>query len=180
MAALSRHFWDQVPSSISRSMARTTQGERFDHHLWLRAMAYFPIELAEARQVYLQEIRNWQKGQDHPWALIQAYRAWFLCDAGRAEEARRLLEEAIETCRDDEHGLTLLWMAGVLLLLAQALGIDIALDFTGPDRRNELLARLPHAPHAAFSAFAQDASKAEMGRDRILTHMEACLPFNFH
>lgn len=180
MAAVSRHFSDHAPSVISRSMARASQDDRFDHHLWLRAMVCFPTELAEARRVYVQESSNWKMGQDYPWALVQAYRAWLLCDAGRAAEARRSFEDAIETCLDAEQGPTLQWMAEVLLHLARALGIEIALNFTGRDNRDELRSRLVQAPHDALSAFAQDASRAKMEHDRMLAHMEACLPFNFH
>lgn len=180
MAALSQHFSDEEPSAISRSIAWTSQDDRFDHHLWLRAMVCFPTELAEARRVYLKEISNWKMGQDYPWALIQAYRAWLLFDAGRVGEARRSFEEAIEICLDAEQGTTLHWMAEVLLQLARALGTDIALDFTGPDNRDGLRSRLIQAPHDALSAFAQDARQAKMERDRILAYLEACLPFNFH
>lgn len=180
LAEMTTHLGDREPEFISRFIARSTHDERFDHHLWLRAMTYFPNELIESRQIYLKQSTEWQEGQDHPWPLISAYRAWMLHDSGNMTAAQQEIESAIFKCENVDHGPTLMWMAEVLRTLAVALGLDPGNKHSSIAQREHLKKRLPKAPHAALSAFKHAVSGQPISHADILAHLAACLPYNFH
>jgi hypothetical protein len=175
-----QHFGDRQPEFISSQIAHSVQADRFDHHLWLRAMVCFPNALAEAREAYLKQSVHWQAGQDHPWPLICTYRAWLLCDAGKRVSAQQQLDNAINACMSIDHGPTLVWMAEVLRTLAPALALDLGNEHPSLAQREFLQKRLPLAPHAALTAFAVAVSGQTISHADILAHMAACLPYNFH
>lgn len=166
------------PSAISRSLACSGQFDRFDHHLWLRTLVAHPQLLAEARAAYLSACGQWQLGEDHPWPLIDAYRAWLLHDAGRDDEAVKYIDMAIASCEADHHGPTLQWMAEVLRVLAQAWGLPLGDDDPAP-RLAQLQQSLPYAPFAALATFRQDTAAVPTPA-QITAGLDACLPFNFH
>ncbi|MBB1492291.1 hypothetical protein H5395_12240 [Paracoccus sp. MC1854] len=169
---------NREPEAISRSLSASDQAKRFEHHLWLRTITRFPRHMAGARAAYLDNRDKWKTGSDHPWPLILAYRAWLLKDAGATAEARSWMEAAVTACLDDDHGVTLEWMALVLGSLAQAIGLRPA----GSERAAEagLRKRLPHAPWSALAGFAGEAAQGGMPPHRIWAHLARCLPFNFH
>lgn len=169
---------NREPEAISRWLSASDQAWRFEHHLWLRAMTRFPLELAGARAAYLDNRDKWKSGSDHPWPLILAYRAWLLKDAGETTEARSRIDAAVAACLLDDHGVTLKWMALVLEALAQAIGVPLA----GSDEAigAELCKSLQHAPWEALAEFAAEATQGGIPPARIWAHLDRCLPFNFH
>ena len=176
---LQQHLGDKSPENLSRSLAHSTQAQRFAHYLWLRALVHLPQDLDSARQAYVQLQPEWHSGSDHPWPLINAYRAWLLHDAGHRTQAQALMQSAIQSCMDASHGPTLQWMAEVLRTLAHTLGLGLPKsEQPSADQRQHLQQLLPHAPHMALAAFA----RAELGTThaQLLQHLAACLPFNFH
>lgn len=169
---------NREPEAISRSLSASDQAKRFENHLWLRTLNRFPRQMASARAAYLGNRGKWKIGSDHPWPLILAYRAWLLQDAGETEEARSHLDAAVRTCLDDDHGVTLEWMALVLSAMAQAIGVPLASsDHAAEDG---LRKRLQYAPWDALSEFSAEASHGRIPPDRIWVHLAKCLPFNFH
>ena len=168
---------DVVPGNSSKPvferLARSGQAERFVHQLALRALLERPLVLETERQQYLQWEDSWQSGDDHPWPLIMAYRAWLLADAGRADEARSLFEDAVAACQD-AGGITLRWMGTVLATLAAVLvgGVPPS-DY----ECTALQQRLAGADHQALSALAGCAAD---DRQALLKWLDRCLPFNFH
>lgn len=176
--AIRQLLGNREPEAISRSLSASDQAKRFEHHLWLRAMTRFPRQMAGARAAYLDNRGKWKTGSDHPWPLILAYRAWLLKDAGATAEARSWMEAAVTACLDDNHGVTLEWMALVLGSLAQAIRLRPA----GSEGAAEtgLRKRLPHAPWPALADFANEAAQGGMPPARIWLHLARCLPFNFH
>ncbi|NEX48235.1 hypothetical protein [Pseudotabrizicola algicola] len=173
-----RLLGNREPEAISRSLSASDQERRFENHLWLRALNRFPRQMAIARAAYLGNREKWKSGSDHPWPLILAYRAWLLKDAGETEEARSHLDAAVRTCLDDDHGVTLEWMALVLSTMAQAIGVPLA----SSDHAEEdgLRKRLQHAPWEALAEFTAEASNGRITPARIWVHLAKCLPFNFH
>jgi hypothetical protein len=178
IGAICRLLDNREPEAISRSLSASDQAKRFEHHLWLRAMSRFPAQLAGARSAYLDNQSKWMSGIDHPWPLICAYRAWMLSDAGDTEVARSLMDEAVAACLDDDHGVTLEWMALVLETLGKALGAPLASSIETANAR--LSKRLPHAPWKALAEFSAEATKGRVAAARIWAHLATCLPFNFH
>lgn len=167
------------PQAISRSLACAGQQARFDHHLWLRTLTTHPQQLAAERAAYLSVRMQWQAGEDHPWPLIDAYRAWLLHDAGHREDAAQYIGNAIIGCEAAGHGPTLQWMAEVLRVFAQALALPVDSDVAPEARLAELKESLPYAPFAALAVFRQQAGST-LSHKAIVTHLTACLPFNFH
>ena len=178
LEAIRQLLGDREPEVISRSLSASDQARRFEHHLWLRAMNRFPRQMAGARAAYLCNRGKWKTGSDHPWPLIFAYRAWLLNDEGETDAARSQLHAAIGACLEGNHGVTLEWMALVLNVLAQAIGMPLARS----DHEAEvgLRKRLQHAPWEALAEFSAEASHGGMPRARIWVHLARCLPFNFH
>lgn len=176
--ALRQLLGNREPEAISRSLSASDQARRFEHHLWLRAMTRLPRQMARARAAYLDNRDKWKTGSDHPWPLILAYRSWLLKDAGETEEAQSWMEAAVAACLDDEHGVTLEWIALVLGILAKALRL-LPLGFESASEAG-LRERLPHAPWSALAVFADEAAQSAMPPTRIWAHLTRCLPFNFH
>lgn len=168
-----------APDAVSRALAVSGQDKRFVHHLWLRAMIRYPEAMQKARSSYLAQQGNWACGEDHPWGLIQAYRAWLLVLADRREEAAVLFDHAVALCERDDSGPTLAWMAEALRLLASSLGIELESP-PSEERRAELAKSLPEAPHAAFGAMAALAADGAVDHLARLSALSDCLPFNYH
>lgn len=183
LAELCAHFQATIrkstPTEISRSLAHSDQPRRFDHHLWLRALVSDPETFADARSAYLDQQAAWQTGDDHPWPLINSYRAWLLRDAGQAGQAAAQLSAAIRQCAHADSGPTLRWMGAVLLTLAAALKIALDKDVS-TDSAEALQQLLPAAPHAALARFSQQAQSGHCTAADIHAALRACLPFNFH
>ena len=139
-----------------------------------------PESLEDACQAYCSQQAQWQSGADHPWPLIDAYRAWLLHDMQLNDRAQEHLQWALESCTDARNGPTLIWMAEVLRTLAQAMGIAPLNQAPSTASRTTLRTRLPHAPHLALEFFAGEAATAPISRARLLEHLAACLPFTFH
>jgi tetratricopeptide (TPR) repeat protein len=161
---------------ISQAMGSAGDGWRFPHHLWVRALVQFPEDLQKERAAYLGKEADWQSGDTHPWPLIQAYRGWMLQDEGKTENAAAYFDEAVALCRGEDYGLTLRWMAEVLCVTAQKLGVSIDSQPNAMER-SELKRLLPQAPHAHLSAFV--ATESCTGA-QIIRYLQLCLPFNFH
>ena len=176
--AIRKLLRNDEPEVISRRLSASDQANRFEHHLWVRAMAHFPRELAGARAAYLDNREKWKNGSDHPWPLILAYRAWLLKDAGDTSEARSQIDAAVAACLLDDHGVTLKWMALVLETLAQAIGVP--LGGSNEVAVAELRKSLQHAPWQGLAEFTADATQGGMPSARIWAHLDRCLPFNFH
>lgn len=165
---------EQLPldqPTLLKKLANSGQPYRFQQHLLLRTLITFPDELASQRQLYLQQMEHWQMGEDHPWPLIYAYRAWLLHDSGDRQNARDNLQQAVELC-EQYPNTTLQWIGCVLQVLAQRLGIAVVGDPPLADQCQQLHHSLPGAPHQALQALRQ-------GGD-ILAGLNHCLPFNFH
>jgi hypothetical protein len=135
---------------IARSLAHSGQGRRFAHHLFLRACVLAPAELMEAWQAYLDLRSQWQQEADHPWPLINAYRAWLLQSVNETSPAKHYMQAALEQCSAPDNGVTLHWMALVLEQLAIALGLSVAQD----EINSEAVRReLPLAPLDILTRF---------------------------
>ena len=176
--ALEQLFDNREVEAISRLLAASGQSGHFEHHLWLRAITRFPMQFVKAREAYLDSRGNWMTGNDYPWPLILAYRAWLLKDADENMEAGSLMKNAIDICLDAEHGETLKLIALVLDTLAQAINVPLA--NSDEIDKVKLRKRLPHAPWQALTEFSTEARLGQMTRIRIFGHLEKCLPFYFH
>ena len=162
-------------SGLSRVLASSGQHERFDHHIWLRAMTKAPDALKAARDAYLSMFDQWQRHEDHPWPLIDFYRAWLLHDAGRRKDAAAYWTDAIGSCARPDNGPTLHWMAEVMRSATTAMGIS-NVPRASNEERDRRRGALPAAAHDALARLAEGPGD----RATVLSGIAACLPFNFH
>lgn len=176
MGFLRQSLENSDDEKFNRHLANDIDESRFLHHLWLRALVSYPRELSAERKIYLTLEKQWGHGDEHPWPLIEAYRAWMLKDAGEPG-ASEAMTDAIMICEDESHGPTLCWMAEVLRSLAQALGIRID-EAPSSTQRTALREQLAHAPHEALELFATFSQKTDP--DTVRDALRQCLPFNFH
>lgn len=162
--------------SYSRTLATSGQGSRYPHHLWLRALLTFPDVSRQARETYIQQSHQWQHGADHPWGLIDAYRAWLLKLADKGDQSSARMSVAIQTCSNTDNGPVLWWMAEVLRTMARCLNLNNVEPPT-QEMRAFLETRLPAAPHNRLSDFAQ---AGYCNHKTLMFWLQQCLPFNFH
>ena len=172
----------QVSSPDEASIALAKKGtlRRFDHHLWMRTMITFPTNLNGEIETYLTRYRTWSSADEHPWGLIRAYRAWLLMDADKPETATIELEAAIETCSRNENGPTLIWMAEVLKIFGNAIGLGYRPAHFYEPEYEYLKNKIQLAPHGAIRRFFQASIDGEMSRSEIHKCLQECLPFSFH
>lgn len=151
-------------------LARSASELRFEHYLLLRMLITQPAITAEQRTAYLGQVNAWQSDDEHPWMLINAYRAWLLHDDGQMASAQTHLDEAIEDSLSANTPM-LGWMAHCLFALGQSLGLKHAA------RNAELQARPPASwyPSHHLPTLAGATEHAQ----RIAT-LSQLLPFNFH
>jgi hypothetical protein len=168
--ALEQYVGDNLTDAANRFAH--SQTDRFMHHVLVRALWQI-ADFADARRVYLEQRHHWQRGQGHPWPLIDAWRGCMLINAGWAEEATAYFKSAIVECFDDLNGNTLHWIGTVLLTLSHRLNVGI---IDQPLDLSQLQGQLPHAPYQAL-ADLQVCSGDDT--TALMRHVTACLPFNF-
>lgn len=174
------HLQVSTPDDASIVLANKGTFRRFDHHLWMRTMITFPHILSGAIEAYLTRQHTWSSADEHPWGLIRAYRAWLLMEADKRETAVIELDAAIETCSRIENGLTLIWMAEVLKVFGNAIGLGYgSMHFYEPEFQN-LKNKIKFAPHEALRRFYQTSIDGEMSGSEIHKCLQECLPFSFH
>lgn len=161
----------------SRQLASSGNNLRYPHHLWLRALVSLPNAPSDIKDAYLEQSHQWQYGDDHPWGLIDAYRAWLLQIDEQNEMASQCMSRAVELCAQKKNGPILWWIAEVLRTLAQALGID-NIELPSDKQREFLKEVLPSAPHEQLLSFASEGKLSD--KKQILIYLKLCLPFNFH
>ena len=173
-------FGNKAPRAISQQIACSGQELRFEHHLWIRALIYFPLELEDARTEYVSRHGSWKQGSDHPWQLIQFYRSLLKFDSNLTEEAVLDFKSALELCKIPERGITLRWMA----LVFSAVGSNF--NFLKHNKTEwdfeiaELRGRLSKAPFDALSKLVVRSRAGKISDHDVLKHLRNCLPFNFH
>lgn len=65
-----------LPAALTRLARSVSSAEKYAHHLALRWLAHRPDPALAA--IYLAERDGWDRGEGHPWPLIQIYRALLL------------------------------------------------------------------------------------------------------
>ena len=108
----------------------------FHHHLLVKNL-YFNPKVVSLRPAYLQSAPKWTGEEQHPWELIELYRALLLHEAGKTAECRARFEAL--------HSLYAELGSGAImeLLKAFALTVQMILETDFPDElrleRNSLL-----------------------------------------
>ena len=161
--------------TAARRLATSKQADRFKHHLLLRYLVKNLKQSRSACEQYVSNRAKWSTGSGHPWQLIEFYRAWILKELGDLEGSRLQLEAAIESCRQDDTGTVLMWMADVFAIAGNALGISgkpstpVQIDGFA-------------APYDKATEFYEKAAavRTGMSNEEVLLHIRTCLPFNFH
>ena len=168
---LTRHFRNvtgkaDLPAA-ARSLAASGYEQRFDQHLLLRACITRPALMQATIADYLATRDKWERDiDDHPWPLINTYRAWLLVNSGKAPLATDFINQAISACTADDAGLTLRWMGLVLHHLAERLKLR-GVNPSGVSL-SALVQHLPNVPQAGLTLADP------------LPLLCATLPFNFH
>lgn len=146
---------------------------KYAHHIALRWLCYC-YDGSSLVRTYFSQQEKWQDAQDHPWALIDAYRACLLLRKKDNEENRLnatiLMSDAIEKCTSSHSGATLRWM----VIALKQLKLDLQLT-------NE--AQL----QADIAQFKQDYPELKVPFEALeqsnlkpLERFATLLPFNFH
>ena len=158
---------------------------QYHHHLLVRAL-WFRGELGEERKRYLSHQKEWQDGLQHPWELINLYRALFAFhehadpDAG-AEIAKQWFDRGIQIAQDGAHGATLLLIAAIIAAVADCC---IDADYCDGTNYGEYALKTLQAACLELPAAAPILRRVEIilqspSPDRV-NGVLALLPFNYH
>ena len=158
---------------------------QYHHHLLVRAL-WFRGELGEARKRYLSHHTDWQDGLQHPWELINLYRALIAFhehadpDAG-AVIAKQWFDRGIQIAEDGAHGATLLLIAAIIAAVA-----DCCIDaeycdgkMYGEHALLTMKAACEELPSAAPLLQRVEIILQSPSPDRV-NGLLALLPFNYH
>lgn len=175
---LSRFVRDERSKILKLATSGDLPMQKYPHHLMLRAMIIAPGVWQTEIEGYLSKQDHWQQGDSHPWALILAYRAWLLLDAGNTAESLNLFKQAIALCQPGElSGPTVEWIGLVITGLAKQLhpqaGFELDLEHV-----NALQRQVPGLPADALTEVF--STQASLNYAERLAWLEKCLPFNFH
>lgn len=174
---LMTYLTETVPGNpekpVFERLARSGHAVRFAQQLGWRATIERPAIFIDEQAQMLTLQQHWQQGQGHPWPLILFWRGWALWQAGQAQAAQTLWQDAIILCA--ENGPTLLWISQVWQAVTAALSGVIPIPSKAV--RQALQEQLPLANHAALE---QLCSTPQSEPAWLLEQLEVCLPFNFH
>lgn len=150
----------------------------YRHHLLLRALYLVP-ELHPLRQYYLKEMDDWESALQHPWELINLYRALLIIDSDISDArnlANHYFDQAFMICCDEEHGLILNLLGVMVATVALCVTGTQSYYNEGQVILNRIGNRLPGAaPAIQVLQEVLDAPAPEK-----VSHVLNCLPFNYH
>ena len=94
-----REFFGE-PADVAKFAKENSTADQYRHHLFIRSV-FECGELEEYKKAYLAESKNWEYWPQHPWQLIEFYRAMLLDDEA---ESYKHLENALKICNFEAHG----------------------------------------------------------------------------
>ncbi|NLN93082.1 MAG: hypothetical protein GX130_07240 [Candidatus Hydrogenedens sp.] len=150
----------------------------YRHHLLLRALYLVP-ELHPLRQYYLKEMDDWESALQHPWELINLYRALLIVDSDISDArnlANHYFDQAFMICCDEAHGL-ILNLLGVMVA-------TVAFCVTGTQfyygEAQVILNRIGDRLPGAATAMQVLQEVLNAPAPEKVPHVLNCLPFNYH
>ena len=143
----------------------------FHHHLLVKNLNFNP-KAASLRPAYLQTAQEWTGEEQHPWELIELYRALLLHEAGKTVECRARFEAMHSLYAELGSG------AIMQLLKAFALTVQMILETDSLDElrleRNSLLDQA-----VKFLPAAGLISQKLRGAKQLDPNFWKLLPFNY-
>ena len=120
-----KEFFGKPADAAVKFAKENSTADQYRHHLFIRSV-FECSELAEYKQAYLAESKNWEFWPQHPWQLIEFYRAMLSDDEA---ESYKHLENALKICGFEEHG-------GIIALIGAVLAAAAIAKY--PSRKDEL------------------------------------------
>jgi tetratricopeptide (TPR) repeat protein len=152
--------------------------DQYHHHLLVRSLWFFEGQ-EELINTYLKKHSLWITGLNHPWELINCYRAlffWETNDDSWIAEALKWFFTAIEITEFPQHGPTMRIIGAMIATIAACCLDDVRFTETAKRLLTEAEIKLP----AAGPAAAQLRCIAENPDPDKIDQALAALPFNYH
>ncbi len=119
-------FFGTSPEIAAKFANENSVADQYKHHLLVRSL-FSRNDLGEFKTAYLAEKKNWNFLPQHPWQLIEFYRAMLENDS---EKSYVHMKNALAICENEEHG-------GVIYLIGAVIAAAGATKFTG-DKKEDL------------------------------------------
>ena len=164
-----RKFFGEL-ADVAKFAKENSTADQYKHHLFIRSV-FECGELEDYKQTYLAESKNWEYWPQHPWQLIEFYRAMLLDDEA---ESYKHLENALEICDFEKHG-------GIIALMGAVLAAAAITKY--PSRKEELkrksLEFIEKAGNVAGAGKILDDLRQRLEEDRDFDSVLEFLPFNY-
>ena len=165
-----RNFFGKPADVAAKFAKENSTADQYRHHLFIRSV-FECSELAEYKQAYLAESKYWEYWPQHPWQLIEFYRAMLMDDEAKSYKH---LENALEICDFEAHGGIIALMGAVLA----AAGIAKC-----PSKKEELkrksLKFIEKAGSVAGAGKILGDLRQRLEEDRDFDSVLEFLPFNY-
>ena len=164
-------FFGTSPEIAARFAKENSVADQYKHHLLVRSL-FSRNDLGEFKAAYLAEKESWDFLPQHPWQLIEFYRAMLLNDEA---DSFKHLENALAICENEEHG-------GIIYLIGAVISAAGATKFSGDKKeflQKKALEFVEKAENmrviAKETAMLREKIKENCGIENILE----ILPFNY-
>lgn len=171
-ALLQKHFKNQSLEKIYHKYAQKDD-DKFQHHLLIHALI-FCSDFSVYIPLYLEHYTSWKMQNEHPWQLINMWRAFLLHFNQKENLAQKYFSLALQRQDNyEETNITLIWIECVISIVACKLGYHIHKDIEETIKLLKL--NLPFAPYNDL----EKLMNCNHSREDILKYIALCLPFNF-
>ena len=164
-------FFGSSPEIAAKFAKENSTADQYKHHLLVRSL-FSRNDLGEFKAAYLAEKENWSFLPQHPWQLIEFYRAMLESDT---ESSYGHMENALAICENEEHG-------GIIYLIGAVLAAAGATKFSGDQKeflQKKALEFVEKAENMRVigkeTAMLREKMKENCGIENILE----VLPFNY-
>ena len=165
-----REFFGEPADVAAKFAKENSTADQYRHHLFIRSV-FECSELAEYKQAYLAESKNWEYWPQHPWQLIEFYRAMLLDDEA---ESYKHLENALKICDFEEHG-------GIIALMGSVLAAAAITKYPSKkeDLKRKSLEFIEKAGSVAGAGKKLEDLRRKLNEDCDMKNIIEILPFNY-
>ena len=163
-------FFGSSTEIAAKFAKENSVADQYKHHLLIRSL-FSRNDLGEFKAAYLAEKENWNFLPQHPWQLLEFYRAMLLDDEA---ESYKHQENALKICDFEEHG-------GIIALMGAVLAAAAIAKY--PSKKDELkrksLKFIEKAGSVAGAWKILDDLRQRLEEDRDFDSVLEFLPFNY-
>ena len=167
-----------TPQSAAEIAKSASIAEQYHHHLLVRSFWILKGQEPVVNS-YIEHRHHWKTNPNHPWELINCYRAlllWESDDESLSAESSEWFDKAIEITQLEEHGATMR-LIGAMIATSAACCLD---DGQYIETAGKLITEAESKLPAAVQATAVLRGIIDNPDPEHIDKALAALPFNYH